>query len=365
MTPNTFGRMFSFTTFGESHGPVVGCVVDGCPARVALSEADIQPFLDRRRPGKNPFVSPRREKDQIKILSGLYEGMTTGHPLLLLIENKNQRSGDYDHLKNVFRPGHADAAYQVKYGIRDPRGGGRSSARETAARVAAGAVAWKMLASFPETTDIRVVAGLVRLGGVAADTAKWNDGEIDANPFFCPDRDAVPAMTAEIERAMRDKTSLGGIVEVRARYVPPGLGEPLYDRLDARLGAACLGLNAVKGVEIGDGFAASLASGAANNDPLRSPASGELADAFQSNHAGGILGGISTGQEIVVRCAVKPTPSIAAAQQTVDHDLNNRDLEIGGRHDPAVCIRAVPVLEATMWSVLADFFLLHRARESD
>ena len=363
MNANTFGRLFSFTTFGESHGPVIGCVIDGCPSLMSLSETDIQPFLDRRRPGQSPYVSQRGEADRVKILSGVYEGMTTGHPILLIIENHDQRSTDYDRLRDIFRPGHADATYQAKYGIRDPRGGGRASARETAARVAAGAVAKKMLAGFKDTEDVRIIAGLTRLGNVEADPANWDDAAIAANPFFCPDAKAAVAMAEELARAVADKSSLGGVVEIRALGVPPGLGEPVYDRLDGRIGAACLGLNAVKAVEIGDGFAAGRMDGIAHNDPMRPPESGVLADAFKTNHAGGVLGGISTGQTIVVRCAVKPTPSIAAPQKTVDKAFRAVDLELEGRHDPAVCIRAVPVFEATFWLILADFFLLQRARE--
>ncbi len=338
----------------------MGCVVDGCPAGIPLAEADIQPFLDRRRPGQNKFVTPREEADQVRILSGVYEGMTMGTPLLLLVENKKQRSGDYDKLKNVFRPGHADVTYQAKYGMRDPRGGGRASARETIARVAAGAVAKKLMSSYADTAELRITAALTRLGGV--ETTRWDESEIYNNPFFCADPGAVPAMADAVTRALEAKTSLGGIVEIRAHNVPPGLGEPVYDRLDGRIGSAVLGLNAIKGVEIGDGFAASLVDGKENNDSMRSPRSGRLADCFTTNHAGGILGGISTGQEIIVRAAVKPTPSIAAPQQTIDKDMKDLDIEIGGRHDPAVCIRAVPVLEATLWYILADFFLLQRAR---
>ena len=362
MNSNSFGRLFAFTSYGESHGPAIGCVIDGCPSLTPLSEADIQPFLNRRRPGQSQYVTQRQEKDAVKILSGVYEGKTTGHPILLIIENHDQHSKDYAKVMDVFRPGHADATYQEKYGIRDPRGGGRSSARETAARVAAGAVAKAMLSSFSETSGIRVTAGLTRLGNIAIDPANWDDATINANPFFCPDAAATNAMAAEIEAAIDRKTSLGGMVEIRATGVPAGLGEPVYDRLDGRIGAACLGLNAVKAVEIGDGCAASLMDGITHNDSMRAPESGSFADAFQSNHAGGILGGISTGQPILVRTAIKPTPSIAAQQKTVDTNLQNIDLELIGRHDPAVCIRAVPVLEATLWCILADFFLLQRAR---
>lgn len=363
MNSNSNGRLFSYTTWGESHGKAIGCVVDGCPSRIPLSEADIQPFLDRRRPGRNEHVSPRREADRVTILSGVHEGLTTGHPISMIMENSDQRSTDYRALQDVFRPGHADVTHQIKYGIRDPRGGGRSSARETAARVAAGAVAMRLLACSGETRDVVIRAGLVSLGGVDADAARWDDGVIDANPLFCPDAGVVAAMAAALERARGAGDSLGGIVEIRARGVPPGLGEPMYDKLDARIGGAFLGLNAVKGVEIGDGFAAARRTGGENNDAMRRPASGEVADAFVSNHAGGVLGGISTGQEIVVRCAIKPTASIAMLQKTVDKDLRDVDLEIGGRHDPAVCIRAVPVLEAMLAAILADFLLLARARK--
>ena len=363
MNNNSAGRLFTFTSFGESHGPAAGCVVDGCPPGLPLSEKDIQPYLDRRRPGQSPYVSPRKEADKVKILSGVYQGVATGHPILLLVENLGQRSDDYMPVYDVFRPGHADSVYQYKYGVRDPRGGGRSSARETIARVAAGAVARKVLAADKTTRDTQIVAGLVALGSVRADGLKWDDAAIDANPFFCPAADAVPAMAAELEQAMAKKNSLGGIVEIRARNVPPGLGEPVYDRLDGRIGQMCLGLNAVKGVEIGDGFDAARSDGLAMNDPMRRPESGRLGDAFVSNHAGGVLGGISTGAEIVVRCALKPTPSIASRQLSVDRNLENVEVEIGGRHDPAVCIRAVPVLEATMALVLADFLLLKKSRE--
>ncbi len=362
MNANSAGRLFSYATWGESHGPAIGCVIDGCPSRLPLSEDDIQPLLDRRRPGRNDKVSPRNEPDKVKILSGVFEGLTTGHPISLIIENANQRSTDYQRLRDVFRPGHADMTHQVKYGHRDPRGGGRTSARETAARVAAGAVALKLLRNSPETRDIDIRAGLVALGGVRIDPRAWDDAAIDANPFFCPDPGAVDPMALALSQARLEGDSLGGVVELRVRNVPAGLGEPVYDKLDARFGAMFLGLNAVKGVEIGDGFAAAASRGSANNDAMRASASGKPGDCFCTNHAGGILGGISTGAEIIVRCAFKPTPSIAAPQRTVDREGNEIDLEIGGRHDPAVCIRAVPVLEAMTAAILADFLLLQRVR---
>lgn len=362
MNSNSVGRLFTFTTWGESHGPAIGCVVDGCPARIPLAVEDIQPWLDRRRPGRNDKVSPRKEDDKVKILSGVFEGFTTGHPISLIMENTDQRSTDYQSFRDVFRPGHADVTHHFKYGHRDPRGGGRSSARETASRVAAGAVAAKLLRSAPETERMDIRGGLIALGNVRADTTKWDDARTDANPFFCPDAATVPRMEEALEHARAAGDSLGGIVEVRVRNVPPGLGEPMYDKLDARIGAAFLGLNAVKGVEIGDGFAAAAAKGTVNNDAMRTPASGKLGDSFATNHAGGILGGISTGAEIVVRCALKPTPSVGVTQRTVNGDFAEIDLDIGGRHDPAVCIRAVPVLEAMMATILADFLLLARAR---
>lgn len=361
MNANSFGRLFTFTTWGESHGPALGCVVDGCPARVPLSEGDIQPLLDRRRPGRNAVVTPRNEADQVRILSGVFEGLTTGHPISLIIENTNQRSTDYQAMRDVFRPGHADATHYFKYGHRDPRGGGRSSARETAARVAAGGVAYRVLAHFPETRDVRIRAGVVALGGVRAE--RWDESAIDGNPFFCPDPEAAARMEAELATAREAGDSLGGIVEVRVSGAPAGLGEPMYDKLDARIGAAFLGLNAVKGVEIGEGFAAALLRGSENNDAMRGADSGKLGDAFVTNHAGGVLGGISTGGEIVVRCGFKPTPSVGVVQETVDVDLRDRELGVGGRHDPAVCIRAVPVLEGMMAAILADFLLLARSRD--
>ncbi|MDR1534577.1 MAG: chorismate synthase [Planctomycetota bacterium] len=359
MSSNTFGRLFTFISFGESHGPALGCVVDGCPPLIPLAEGDVQPFLDRRRPGTGRHVSQRREADSVRILSGVFEGLTTGHPICLLVENRDQRPDDYRELREVFRPGHADATYSAKYGIRDHRGGGRASARETLARVAAGAVARKLLGSFPETAGIRVTAGLASLGGVAAEA--WNAAAIDANPLFCPDPAAVAPMLSALEEAERAGDSLGGMVEIRATGVPPGLGEPVQDRLDARIAQACMGLNAVRGVEIGDGMAVAGASGRGNNDQMRSPAGGRLGDAFLSNHAGGVLGGISTGQPILVRVAVKPTPSISLPQLTVDENLKDIEISVSGRHDPAVAIRAVPVLEAMFWLILADFFLIRRA----
>ncbi len=361
MSHNSFGRILTVTTWGESHGPGIGCVVDGCPANIPLAETDIQPSLDRRRPGGNANVTARNEPDAVKILSGVYQGKTTGAPILLMIENLGQRSADYQKFADTFRPGHADLPYHMKYGNRDPRGGGRSSARETAARVAAGAVAARMLRHFPATAGIRVQAALVELGGITARLAAWDSQAINASPLFCPDPAAAEGMAAALGAARERGDSLGGIVEARAENVPPGLGEPLYDRLDARLAAYAMGLNAAKGVEIGEGFNAARLCGSENNDALRRPSSGEIGEAFQSNHAGGILGGISTGAEIVLRVAFKPTPSIRSSQKTIDANLENREISVGGRHDPAVCVRAVPVLEAMLTLALADFYLLYRA----
>jgi chorismate synthase len=349
---NSFGAIFRFTTWGESHGPAIGCVVDGCPPLLSLSESDIQPYLDKRAPGGSRFVTQRREPDSVKILSGVFEGKTTGTPISLMIENVDQRSKDYGDIKDTFRPGHADYAYMAKYGIRDYRGGGRSSARETASRVAAGAVARKVLGD-----GIRITGALVQIGGVAIDRARWSDAEIDNNPFFCPDHGIVAEWTDLLDRTRKAGSSLGAIIEVRAQGVPAGLGEPIYGKLDADLAAAMMGINAVKGVEIGDGFAAALLSGEQNADEMRMK-DGKVT--FGSNHAGGVQGGISTGQDIVVRFAVKPTSSILTPRQTVDISGHDREIATKGRHDPCVGIRAVPVGEAMMAIVLADHLLRQR-----
>jgi chorismate synthase len=349
---NSFGTIFSFTTWGESHGPAIGCVVDGCPPLLSLSESDIQPFLDKRAPGGSRFVTQRREPDAVKILSGVFEGKTTGTPISLMIENVDPRSKDYGDIKDTFRPGHADYAYMAKYGIRDYRGGGRSSARETASRVAAGAVARKVLGD-----GVRITGALVQIGGVKIDRARWNDAEIDNNPFFSPDPGIVADWTDLLDRTRKAGSSLGAIIEVRASGVPAGLGEPIYGKLDADLAAGMMGINAVKGVEIGDGFAAALLSGEENADEMRMKG-GKVT--FASNHAGGVQGGISTGQDIVVRFAVKPTSSILTPRQTVDVAGYDREIATKGRHDPCVGIRAVPVGEAMMAIVLADHLLRHR-----
>ena len=355
MSWNTSGRVFRFTTWGESHGPAIGAVVDGCPPGLPLSEADIQPWLDRRRPGSSRFTTQRREPDAVRILSGVHEGRTTGTPISLLIENVDQRSKDYASLAQTYRPGHADYAYQAKYGHRDPRGGGRSSARETAARVAAGAVA---RAAIPE---VRVRAYLVELGGDPIDREAFDDTAIDANPFFCPDPAAAERWEELVDGARRAGSSLGAVVECVAEGVPAGWGAPVYAKLDADLAAACMGINAVKGVEIGDGFLAARLAGEANADAMRPGETGGT-PRFLANHAGGIAGGISTGQPVVVRAAFKPTSSILTPVESVTAQGDATEVRTPGRHDPCVGIRGAPVVEAMVALVIADHKLLHRAQ---
>ena len=353
MSGNSFGTLFRFTSWGESHGPAIGCVVDGVPSRLPLSEADIQPWLDKRRPGQSRFTTQRREADAVKILSGVFEGMTTGAPISLVIENEDARSKDYDAIKDSFRPGHADYTYWKKYGIRDYRGGGRSSARETAVRVAAGAIARKILGP---TIEIR--GALVQIGPHAVHRASWDWEAIAENPFWCPDRAMATQWESYLDDVRKRGSSAGAIVEVAASGVAAGLGEPLYDKLDADLAKALMSINAVKGVEIGAGFAAAALSGEEDADEMRMR-NGEVA--FLSNKAGGILGGISTGQDIVARFAVKPTSSILNPMRSVDVYGNEIEVATKGRHDPCVGIRAVPVGEAMMAIVLADHWLRHRA----
>lgn len=343
MPGSCFGRLFRVTTWGESHGPAIGAVIDGCPPGILLNEEDIQRDLDRRRPGQR-LTSPRQEKDRVEILSGLFEGKTTGTPISLLVWNTDMRSGDYEALARVFRPGHADRTFQQKYGFRDWRGGGRSSARETAARVAAGAVARSFLA----LKGISVRACTVALGGIRAGSMDWD--EVDRNPLYCPDAESARAMEARIGEVRAAGDSLGGIVEIHARGCPPGLGEPVFDKLDARLASALMSIGAVKGVEIGEGFGAASLLGSQNNDPI-------TPDGYGSNHAGGTLGGISTGMDIVARVAVKPIPSISKPQQTVTGDGTPTTVEIKGRHDVSAIPRIVPVCEAMVLLVLADFML--------
>ncbi len=353
MSHNTFGHLFRVTTWGESHGPSIGCVVDGCPPLIPLTEADIQPYLDRRRPGQSRFTTQRQEPDAVRILSGTFEGRTTGTPIALQIENTDQRSRDYGAIAEQFRPGHADLTYQLKYGIRDHRGGGRSSARETAMRVAAGAVARRVL----EGVTIR--GALVQMGGHAIDRSRWDWAATEANPFFCPDPVTAAAWEDELAAIRKRGSSVGAVIEVVAEGVPPGLGAPVYAKLDADIAAALMGINAVKAVEIGAGFAAAALYGEDNADTMRMD---DGAVAFGANHAGGILGGISTGQPVVARFAVKPTSSILTALPSVDRHGREVEIATHGRHDPCVGIRAVPVGEAMLACVLADHLLRHRAQ---
>ncbi|NKD76760.1 chorismate synthase [Haematospirillum sp. H1815] len=362
MAGNSFGTMFRFTTFGESHGPALGCVVDGVPPRIPLSEEDIQTWMDQRKPGTSRFVTQRREPDTVKILSGVFDGQTTGTPIGLLVENVDQRSRDYGDIANQFRPGHADLTYQLKYGIRDYRGGGRSSARETAMRVAAGAIARKVLDHLvPHGISIR--GAMVQMGPHRIDRNRWNWNTVGQNPFFCPDAVAAAEWESRLEEVRKAGSSCGAIIEVIAENVPAGLGEPVYDKLDADLARAMMSINAVKGVEIGDGFAAAALSGEDNADEMRQADKGSIA--FLSNHAGGILGGISSGQPIVVRLAVKPTSSILTPRRSVDQDGQDITIRTTGRHDPCVGIRAVPVAEAMMAVTLADHLLRHRGQCSN
>jgi chorismate synthase len=357
MSHNTFGQLFRVTTWGESHGPAIGCVVDGCPPRLRLTEADIQPWLDRRRPGQSKFTTQRQEPDQVRILSGVFDGMTTGTPIALGIDNVDQRSRDYSAIATQFRPGHADLTYELKYGIRDYRGGGRSSARETAMRVAAGAVARQVLGP-----GVRIRGALVQIGSQRIDRRRWDWAAVDDNPFFCPDPVAAVAWEAYLGDVRKSGSSVGAVIELVAEDVPPGLGAPVYGKLDADLAAALMSINAVKGVEIGDGFAAAALSGEENADEMRMR-DGEVV--FGSNHAGGILGGISTSQPIVARFAVKPTSSILTPRDSVSKDGLDIEISTKGRHDPCVGLRAVPVGEAMLACVLADHLLRHRAQNPD
>ncbi len=360
MSHNTFGHLFRVTTFGESHGVAIGCVIDGCPPRLPLTLADIQRELDRRRPGQNKFVTQRREPDEVKIISGVFtdpkngEQVTTGTPIGLLIENVDMRSKDYDAISELYRPGHADYTYDIKYGIRDPRGRGRASARETAMRVAAGAVARKVV------PGMTVRGALVQMGEIDIDRSRWDWDEVARNPFFCPDAEAAKKMESYLEGIRKNGSSVGAVIEVVAENVPPGLGAPIYGKLDAEIAAALMSINAVKGVEIGTGFASARLSGEANADEMRPGNAGR--PEFTSNNAGGILGGISTGAPVVARFAVKPTSSILNPRQTVNRQGAGAEVSTKGRHDPCVGIRAVPVGEAMMACVIADHFLRHRGQ---
>jgi len=364
MSHNSFGHLFRVTTFGESHGPALGCVVDGCPPGIALTEADIQVHLDKRRPGQSKFTTQRREPDAVNILSGVFQDermpqqVTTGTPIALLIENVDQRSKDYADIRDKFRPGHADYTYWAKYGVRDYRGGGRQSARETASRVAAGAVARKVLEHLYAGVTIR--GALIQIGTHKVDRANWNWDEVNNNDFFCPDAKAIAPWTEYLEGIRKNGSSVGAIIEVVAEGIPAGLGAPVYGKLDSDIAAAFMSINAVKGVEIGDGIAAAMLTGEENADEMRAGNDGK--PRFLANHAGGILGGISSGQPIIARFAVKPTSSILSPRKTVDIDGNETDIITKGRHDPCVGIRAVPVGEAMMACVLADHALRQRVQ---
>ena len=356
MSFNTFGRVFRFSTWGESHGPALGAVVDGCPPGIALSEADIQPFLDKRRPGTSRFTTQRQEPDAVKILSGVFEGRTTGTPISLMIENVDQRSKDYGDVAKAYRPGHADYSYDAKYGFSDYRGGGRSSARETAARVAAGAVARGVI------PDVSILAYVVEIGGDAINRDNFEASQIDKNPFFCPDEAAAGRWEKMVDEARKSGSSLGAVIECVATGVPPGWGAPLYAKLDAELAAAMMSINAVKGVEIGAGFQAARLRGEDNADRMRPAAEGSNQPQFMANNSGGVAGGISTGQPVVVRVAFKPTSSILTPVETITRDGEATDIVTKGRHDPCVGIRGAPVVEAMMALVLVDQKLLHRAQ---
>ncbi len=354
MSHNTFGHLFRFTTWGESHGPAIGCVVDGCPPKLSLTEADIQTFLDKRRPGTSRFVTQRQEPDAVKILSGVFEGQTTGTPISLLIENKDQRSKDYSEIKSRYRPGHADFTYDAKYGIRDYRGGGRSSARETANRVAAGAIARKILGS-----DIRIQGAVTQIGTHMIDHESWNWDVVEKNPFWCPDAEVVKDWERYLDEIRKSGNSVGAILEVRASGVPSGWGAPVYGKLDAEIASAMMSINAAKGVEIGAGFASAGFTGVQNADEMRIENGHPK---FLSNHAGGVLGGISSGEDIVVRLAIKPTSSILTQTRSIDANGHEIDVRTKGRHDPCVGIRGVPVAEAMLACVLADQKLRHRGQ---
>jgi chorismate synthase len=356
MSFNTFGRVFRFSTWGESHGPALGALVDGCPPGVALSEADIQPFLDKRRPGTSRFTTQRQEPDVVRILSGVFEGRTTGTPISLMIENVDQRSKDYSDVAKAYRPGHADYSYDAKYGFRDYRGGGRSSARETAARVAAGAVARAVI------PDVEIMAYVAEIGGDAINRDNFEALQIGKNPFFCPDEAAAGRWEKMVDEARKAGSSLGAVIECVATGVPPGWGAPLYAKLDSELASAMMSINAVKGVEIGAGFGAARLRGEENADRMRPAAEGSNHPEFMANNAGGIAGGISTGQPVLVRVAFKPTSSILTPVETVTRDGDATDIVTKGRHDPCVGIRGTPVVEAMMALVLADQKLLHRAQ---
>jgi len=353
MSSNSIGKNFTFTTWGESHGKAIGCVIDGVPSNIKLKESDIQPFLDKRKPGQSKYTTQRKEEDKVEILSGVFEGLTTGHPISLIINNSDQRSKDYSDIKDKFRPGHADYTYWKKYGIRDYRGGGRSSARETAMRVAAGAIARKVI-SQKIGNESKITGALVQIGNSKINYNNWNDQHILENEFFCPDKKIITEWKNLIDSARKDGSSLGAIIEVRASGIPAGLGEPIYDKLDSDIAKALMTINAVKGVEIGNGFDCVNENGKTNVDEMIIKNGKPF---FLSNNNGGVLGGISSGQEIIARFVVKPTSSIISERRTIDINLKETSISTKGRHDPCVGIRAVPVGEAMLATTIADHCL--------
>ena len=358
MSFNTFGKFFRFTTWGESHGPAIGCVVDGCPPNIPISEREIQVDMNRRRPGQSKFTTQRKESDKVNILSGIFEGKTTGTPISMIIYNEDKRSRDYESIKNKFRPGHADFTYFKKYGIRDYRGGGRQSARETAARVAAGSIARSVLKNI-FGKKLSVVGAVTQLGILGCNTSNWNDKEIRKNPFFCPDKKSVKLWENYLTDVRKSGSSCGAIIELRAKGVPVGLGAPIYSKLDADIASALMSINAVKGVNIGEGMNAASLTGEENSDEIRGM-SGKIK--FETNKAGGILGGISSGQDIIASFAVKPTSSILNSRKTIDKKGKNTKISVKGRHDPCVGIRAVPIGEAMLSCVILDHYLMNKAQ---
>ena len=358
MSFNTFGKIFKFTTWGESHGPAIGCVIDGCPPNIAISENEIQKDMDRRKPGQSKFTTQRKEEDKVVILSGVFEGKTTGTPISIIIHNKDTRSRDYESIKNKFRPGHADFTYFKKYGIRDYRGGGRQSASETACRVAAGAVA-KIILNKLIGSKFKVIGAVTQLGLMSCDVNNWKDSEIRKNPFFCPDKKSIKLWEKYLLSVRKAGSSCGAIIELRASGIPVGLGAPIYSKLDTDIAAALMSINAVKGVNIGSGMSSAYLSGEENSDEMRM-SSGKLK--FKSNNAGGILGGISSGQDIVASFSVKPTSSILSSRKTIDKKGKNSNISVKGRHDPCVGIRAVPIGEAMLACVILDHYLMNRAQ---
>ena len=353
MSSNSIGKLFTFSTWGESHGKAIGCIIDGVPSNIKLNKNDIQPFLDRRKPGQSKYTTQRKEEDKVEILSGVFEGVTTGHPISLIIYNSDQRSKDYSEIKDKFRPGHADYTYWEKYKIRDYRGGGRSSARETAMRVAAGAVARKVINKKIDN-QVKITGALIQIGNSKIDYNNWDESIVSQNDFFCPDEKKISEWKNLINNARKDGSSLGAIIELRASGIPPGLGEPIYDKLDSDIAKALMTINAVKGVEIGNGFGSVNEDGRSNVDEMTIKDGKPF---FLSNNNGGILGGISSGQEIICRFVVKPTSSITSERKTIDLNLKETTISTKGRHDPCVGIRAVPVGEAMLASTIADHCL--------